>query len=224
MLYLEIRMEHSCYQCGAVIAEGTPFCRHCNAPQIRVALATPEPAVVAETADENVPRYSPAVQATGLVWPQALPAAAQAGLIAAVLMIVPLGASFGLGMLAAGFLCVHFYRRRLNHVDLTYGLGARLGALSGLLGFACFSIFTAIETTVFRSGGDLRAALMQAVEQAMARNSDPQVQPLLNYLKTPQGLAVVLIMGMVMMFFLFLILSSLGGILGAVTLRRRDRT
>ena len=138
-------------------------------------------------------------------------------------MIIPLGASFGLGMLAAGFLSVLFYRRRVTHADLTSGLGARLGALSGLFGFGIFATLTALETAVFHSGGELRAALMQAVEQAASRNSDPQAQQLLQYLKTPQGLVLVMIMGLMVMFFLFLILSSLGGILGAIALRRKER-
>jgi hypothetical protein len=145
-------------------------------------------------------------------------------MIAAILMAIPLGASFGLGMLAAGFLCVLFYRRRAVHPNLTSGLGIRLGALSGLFGFGIFAALSALETAVFHAGGELRAALMQAIEQAASRNTDPQAQQMIQYLKTPQGLIVVMLMGMVVMFFLFMILSSLGGVLGAVTLRRKKRT
>src|ERR1051326_7417864 len=29
-------MDHACHQCGQEIEEGTPFCRHCGAPQIRI--------------------------------------------------------------------------------------------------------------------------------------------------------------------------------------------
>jgi hypothetical protein len=218
-------VEHPCYQCGATVEDGTAFCRHCNAPQIRVSLATPpaETAVVPEAAENQLLAYGRAPQITGLVWPHALRSAAQAGLIAAALMAIPLGASFGLGMLAAGFLSVLFYRRRVFHANLTSGLGIRLGALSGLFGFGIFAALSAVETAVFRSGGELRAALMQAVEQAASRNADPQAQQLLQYLKTPPGLVLVMILGLVVMFFLFLILSTLGGVLGALTLRRKER-
>jgi hypothetical protein len=208
-----------------VVEDGVAFCRHCNAPQIRVsgASAPAETAVALEALENQPAPYGDTPQIAGLAWPQALPSASQAGLIAAMLMIIPLGASFGLGMLAAGFLSVLFYRRRVFHVNLTSGLGARLGALSGLFGFGIFATLTALETAIFHSGGELRAALMQAVEQAASRNPDPQAQQLLGYLKTPQGLVLVMILGLVVMFFLFLILSSLGGVLGAVTLRSKER-
>src|SRR5688572_9464475 len=44
-------MEHPCHQCGTSIADGVPFCPHCNAPQIRVA---------AERLREGVAPQSPA--------------------------------------------------------------------------------------------------------------------------------------------------------------------
>ncbi len=167
--------------------------------------------------------YANAQQINGMARPHALRSAAQAGLIAAALMAIPLGASFGLGMLAAGFLSVLFYRRRVFGANLTSGLGMRLGALSGLFGFGIFAVLSALETAVFHSGGELRAALMQAVEQAASRNADPQAQQMLQWLKTSQGLMLVMILGLVVMFFLFVILSSLGGVLGAVALRRKER-
>lgn len=137
-------------------------------------------------------------------------------------MAIPLGASFGLGMIAAGFLAVLFYRRRVLQANLTSSLGIRLGALSGLFGFGIFAVISALEAAIFGSGGELRTALLQAVEQAASRNSDPQAQQMLQYLKTPPGLVVVMILGLVVMFFLFLVLASLGGVLGAVTLRKKE--
>jgi hypothetical protein len=136
-------------------------------------------------------------------------------------MVVPLGA-FGLGMLAAGALSVVLYRRRNPAANLTPGVGARLGAVSGALGFGIFAVLTSIEMVVFRSGGQLRAALIEAVQQSAARSSDPQAQQLLEYLKTPQGLALVMVLALIVMFAAFLVFSSLGGALGAALLRRKD--
>jgi hypothetical protein len=167
--------------------------------------------------------YSSGADLSAIDWRRGLPAAAQSGLIAAILMIIPLGASFGLGMLAAGFLSVLFYRRRVPIGNLKPGKGAQLGAVSGALGFVVFGIFTALETTFLHSGAELRAALMQAVEQAATRSPDPQSQQLLQYLKSPPGLTLVMIMGLAVMFFAFLVLSSLGGALGAALLRRKDQ-
>jgi hypothetical protein len=155
-------------------------------------------------------------------WSQALPSAAQAGLIAAVLMFIPF-AGFGLGMAAAGVLAVLFYRRRTPVGEITTGMGARLGALSGTLGFGIFAVFTAVELLVFHSGGELRAAMLEAIQQSAARSADPQAQQLLDYLKSPAGLALMMGVGLAVMFIVFLIFSSLGGALGAVLLRRKSR-
>jgi hypothetical protein len=151
-----------------------------------------------------------------------LPATALGGLIAAMAMSIPLGA-FGLGMLAAGALSVVFYRRRNPAAQLTPAMGARLGAVSGALGFGIFAILISIEVVVFRAGEDLRKTLLEAVRQSAARSPDPQAQQMLEYLKTPQGLALVMVLGLIVMFLIFLIFSSLGGAVGAALLRRKDR-
>lgn len=212
-------MEHACDKCGASVEDGTAFCAHCGAPQIRVGA---EPAI-AEVQER--PEFSDQAAHAGaatIQWSQALPAATLAGVIAAVLMFIPLGA-FGLGMIAAGMLAVLFYRRRNPGGRLTPAIGARLGAVCGVLGFGMFAVFTAIEMLIFHSGGQLRAALLEAVQQSASRTSDPQLQPMLDYLKSPPGLALVMGLGLAVMFVIFLILSSLGGALGAALLRRKER-
>jgi hypothetical protein len=211
-------MEHPCDKCGALVEDGTPFCAQCNTPQIRVGGSFAEGITGLERPTQGVTYAGIA----GIQWSQALPSAALAGLIAAVLMFIPLGA-FGLGMIAAGVLAVLFYRRRNPIGILTPGMGARLGAVSGMLGFAIFAVFTSVEVLVFHSGGQLRAALLEAVQQSASRTSDPQAQQVLAYLKSPPGLALVMVLGLALMFVVFLIFSSLGGALGAVLLRRKDR-
>jgi hypothetical protein len=212
-------VEHPCYKCGSPVEDGTAFCPQCGAAQIRVA-------------NEEVPRAGEPVEvqtscepvvAAGIQWSKALPAAALAGLIAAGLMLIPLGA-FGLGMISAGVLAVLFYRRRHPGVTLSPGMGARLGVVSGALGFGIFSVFIAIEMLVFHSGGELRAALLEKIEQSALGTSDPQAQQVVTYLKSPSGLALIIALGLVATFFLFLIFSSLGGTLAATLLRRRERS
>jgi hypothetical protein len=218
-------VEHPCYQCGAAVEDGVPFCPHCSAPQIRVA----GPAVVVQAgaeAEAPLPEaavYRPAVPPGQIDWPLALAPALQAGFIAAILMIIPLGASLGLGMLAAGFLAVLLYRRRVPSANLGAGMGAKLGAVSGAIGFALFGVLTAIETAVLHNGGELRAQLLKAVEQAAARNPDPQAQQMLQYIKSPEGLALMMVLALAVMFVIFLIFSSLGGAVGAAILHRKDR-
>src|SRR5213083_2426010 len=102
-------MEHSCYQCGASVDEGITFCPQCNAPQIRVTVGD---AITILAIDPDLEVRTPGSHAnrpqiSALQWSYALPAAALAGLISAVMMMIPVGA-FGLGMLAAGALSVMF--------------------------------------------------------------------------------------------------------------------
>ena len=145
-----------------------------------------------------------------------------AGLVASFLMLFPLGA-FGLGMILAGILSVVFYRWRNPGSALTPGMGARLGAMSGLLGFVMFLLFTAISASVLGGGAQLRQALQQAVEQSASRTTDPQAQHMLDFFRTAQGLALVMIAGMAVALVAFLILTSLGGAIGATLLRRKPR-
>ncbi|HXY14070.1 MAG TPA: zinc ribbon domain-containing protein [Terriglobales bacterium] len=212
-------MEHPCNKCGATVEDGTAFCPSCAAPQIRV--ATPE-ALAATLPSVLVGESGASPELSSIQWSRALPSAALAGLISALLMFVPLGA-FGLGMIAAGVLAVLFYRRRPLLASLTPGAGARLGAVSGTFAFAIFAVFTAFEVLVFHSGGQLRAALLEAVQQSAARASDPQAQQVLEYLKSPPGLALVMGMGLAVMFVFFLVLSSAGGALTAALVRRRGK-
>ena len=213
-------MEHPCYRCGATVEEGNAFCPQCAAPQIRVAL---EEAPESSGAPSRSLAPLDLSGASAIDWPNAFPACAWAGLIAGLLIMVPLGASFWLGMLASGFLAVIFYRRRQPILELSPRMGARLGAASGVVGFCTFALLTAIETLLRNSGGELRAALLEAVRQSGAHNADPKAQPILDFLRTPQGLTVVLVMGFVVMFLAFLVFSALGGAIGAAMLRKKDR-
>jgi len=211
-------VEHPCYKCGANVEDGVPFCPQCNAPQIRVGGGSTDAVLPGELGQVSFADAG----GTAIRWSDGLPSAALAGLIAAFLMFIPLGA-FGLGMIAAGVLSVLFYRRRNPTSNLTSAMGARLGAASGALGFGIFAIFSAVGTLLFHSGGQLRAALLEAIAQSAARSSDPEVQKAFEYLKTPPGLALMMGLSLAFVFVVFLVLASLGGTLGAAMMRRRDR-
>ncbi len=148
----------------------------------------------------------------------ALPSAAWAGLVAALIMIVPLGA-FGFGMLAGGWLAVVLYRRRVPNVLITPGMGAKLGAASGAIGYGILIVLLALSLVFLHTGSELRQALMQAIQQAIARSSDPEAKQALEALKSPQGMTIVLVFAFILMFCIYLIVSSIGGALSAVLLR-----
>ncbi len=151
-------------------------------------------------------------------WSQALPATALAGLIAAVLMMTRLQ-GFGLGALIGGSLAVVFYRRRIPLARITAGMGVRLGMVSGILGGAIFAAVLSLRILVFHSGDSIREQLIEGVQQAAARNPDPQALQAMEFFKSPQGLVLLLTMGALVTFVIF---SGLGGVLGALLLRRKD--
>lgn len=154
-------------------------------------------------------------------WAHALPAAFLGMLIATALSTVVRGA-LGLGLLLAGFLSVYFYRRRNPFVHLTLKLGARLGAISGVLGFLITAIAAATAMSVLHSAGEIHALLLKPVQQYVSGSSDPQMQQVLEFYASPQGFIVMLILGSIMMLLIFLALSSMGGMIGAAVLKRKD--
>jgi hypothetical protein len=213
-------VEHPCYKCGASVEDGTAFCPRCNAPQIRVAGAAPlAPGGAApEVAIEEYASHAPLPSA--LEWSDALPSAGIALLAAIFLMI--LGLPTGLGMLAAGFLSVILYRRRCPAIHVTARVGARLGALTGGLGFAVLAVILALWT-VFRSGKEIHDSLLNYVQQYAAHSSDPRTQQVLDLFTTPEGFTFIMVLTLIMTLIAFLIFSSLGGAVGAFLLHRKDR-
>jgi hypothetical protein len=198
-------VEHPCYKCGAQVEEGVAFCPQCNAPLIRV--ATP----IADTsADviEATPPFLPTIpipssHGLGLQWSRAFAPAAMAGIVASAITLLPLGAFFG--MFIGGALSVILYRWREPGSRLTNRMGARLGAMSGAF------------------GAKLQEALQQSVDLAAKRSSDPAVaQQMLQMFKSPEGLAALMLIGLAVTFVGFVILSSLGGLLSAAWMRRRQ--
>jgi hypothetical protein len=141
--------------------------------------------------------------------------------LAAIFLII-LGTPAGLGMLAAGFLSVLLYRRRCPATDVTAGVGARLGALTGGLGFGILAAILALWTA-FRSGKEIHDALLNYIQQYAAHSSDPRMQQVLELFNTPEGFTFIMILTLIMTLVAFLIFSSLGGAVGAFLLHRKER-
>ncbi|HET9407388.1 MAG TPA: hypothetical protein VFO39_09135 [Candidatus Sulfotelmatobacter sp.] len=212
-------MEHPCHKCNDPVEDGVAYCGHCGAPQIRVVVETRDASAGSEwqvsAGGATIPRPGHAsinaVHSATIVWSQALPAAALAGVIAGFGMA--LVGLFGVWMVAAGFLSTVFYRRRTRGEILRPGAGACLGALTGSLGFATFALIT-VPTGFFRS------MMLELVHQLQQR-SDPALQGLaqnwLEVLKTPAGVTVWLIC----LLLLSLAAASIGGALGGAWLGRR---
>jgi len=220
---------------------GVPFCPECGAAQIKVSLSgeiRPErrpatPPLVPGTPGEVQPpaepieveggaqRFRAAPSIAAIDWTQALSAAVISGLVLALAWSLPVLGAF-LWMLAAGVLSVALYRRRYPEGEFTSGMGAKVGALAGLFGFILFSLFSAMAMLLFRQGGRLRQIMFQAMEQSAARNPDPRVHEMLQRLMSPEGMAVMIALGMGMFLVGFVLCCSLGGAIGASLFRKRE--
>ena len=219
-------MEQPCYKCGQSVEEGVPFCPHCSAPQIRVAMPeppSPAPVLAAEMAPSAVvfpPSQAVPALALPTHWSQALRPCGLAALVASLLM--SLGLNPFVAMLTVGFLAVIFYRQRFPG-PIRGMLGAGIGALAGLLWFAISSIFEAGVVLFLHKGPELREALIQKIQQASTQTKDPQVLEMFDRMKTPSGLELVMIAGLAFAFVAAIVLGSFGGALGAAILGRRER-
>ena len=147
--------------------------------------------------------------------------------MAVVSMLPLLNALFPLWMLGGGWLAITLYRRRSPLLPLSSTIGGKLGALAGLLGFLFFSFFTSayltIKTVVLHQGEQIRAAIRSVFDQAAAANHDSQAQALTQLIQTPEGLALIVALSMLVFLVVFLLLSTAGGIFGATWARRRLR-
>jgi hypothetical protein len=222
-------MEQPCYKCGQTVEQGVPFCPHCSSPQIRVVIAEPAPpplAFAAASSQDSV--VLPASQtvpvlALPMQWSQALKPCALAGLVASAAMVLKLVAPL-IAVVGAGFFAVAFYRRNCPGVMVRTGSGARLGALCGLLCSGMTAVLGAVRVVVLNETGEIRRTMLDSLQQAAARYSDPQVQPTLEFLRSPTGLVFMMVFLLIFVMLTFLLLGTLGGALAAATLGRHDKS
>ena len=220
-------MDHPCHKCGEAVEDGVPFCSHCEAPQIRVLLPEPlpVPAYSADASSSQAAVILPgSLTASGISlpfsWSRALRPCALATLVA--ILLVGLRLYPPVAMFGAGILAVAFYRQRNPGSAITPGAGARLGAISGLLWFGMTAALGALVAALGK-GSELKDEVIKRMDQAGAGTTDPQVLSTLDYLKTPGGFALIIVLSLVAALFASIVLGALGGAVGGAILGRRNR-
>ena len=222
-------MDHPCHQCGQSVEDGKPFCLHCGAPQIRVNV--PEPLV---PAPEGLGTGPSADGATNLGYstmpahslPASLPLAVRPTALAAgvAVFLMFLGLNPFVAALGAGFLAVALSRRLGAETAMLAAAGFKLGALSGLFLFAVSTILETLVVVFLHKGAEVRSQIMEKVQQAAARYPGPEVQPFLDFAKSPGGFTFLLAASLIFGLVTFVALGGLGGAIGAALLGRRDRS
>jgi hypothetical protein len=219
-------VERLCYRCNAAVAAGVPFCPQCNAPQIRVVSETER---AHESSGEQVTVPSEATfeptSPYSIKWSAAVARTAVAAVASvALLQLISFSThSAGLAFLAlpiGGGFAVYLYSRRMPG-PVTYGMGARLGAVTGFFIFLiCFAV------SAFGVATDRQAIfemMQKAMKDAAAANPNPQAEALIQQISTPSGMMTILLLAAVMFLFASLILCSIGGAAGAATVNRSQR-
>jgi hypothetical protein len=217
-------MEQPCYRCGQVVEEGVAFCPHCSAPQIRVVVSQPAPEAILSTPAGTVtlPQAAPAPPVVlPLGWSAAFRPCALAALVASLLMA--LGLNPFVAMLSVGFLAVLFYRQRWIQSAIRPLTGIRLGALSGLLWFAISSILEAVVVLVMHKGPEIRDELLKRIDQAATQTTEPQALAMFDRLKSPGGLELLMIFGLIFAFIASIVLAAIGGAIGGSILGRNQK-
>ncbi len=178
-------------------------------------MASAEPAYNAE--------YLPPQHNTqALHWPHALRSVVPAAILGATFMNFPLGIAL-LGMIASGALSAIFYYHRAAPTNLTRTVGAKLGAVTGCFGCVFTIAYTAV-IVLFSGSERMRSVMMEQLNQLSSQFHDPHQIEMIEFFKTPPGLAAMLVLGAIFMLFLFLVFSTAGGALGAAWVRRRHRS
>jgi hypothetical protein len=95
--------------------------------------------------------------------------------------------------------------------------------VSGMLGGCILAVLLAAGTVLLHAWDQIRQKVLELVQQAAARNPDPQAQQTMEFFKTEQGIALLVASALVGTLVAFVIFSGLGGALGAVLLRRKER-
>lgn len=120
-------------------------------------------------------------------------------------------------ILGGGALAVSRYQRRRG-IGTSTGDGAKIGALSGVIGYVIFAIVASIQYIL--QPALVRDELVKAIQDAQARNPNPATQDMVQKLSTPEGLGIVLVLGMIVLFIGFIALSAFGGMITAAISRR----
>lgn len=210
-----------------MMQEGTAFCPNCSAPQIRV--AAPEsvsPSFEPGTPGEMQPPAQPVslnsrppLSPTAIDWSAGGPSVLIAGILSGFCFFLPLNIVWVVG---GGALAVWLYnRRRPPYMQIAPGTGAKIGAVTGVVGYALFAIVAALGF-IFASD-KIWSQLTIAMKERAGPNPDANVQQMFDLMKTAEGKAFIAVFVMVFAFALFLGLATLGGAIGTALVRRNQR-
>ena len=148
-----------------------------------------------------------------------LRSALNAGAIAAAVSLLPL--AFFLAAPLAGYFGVRFYQRRGGMPEPSARAGFRFGALVGLFASPIFAVLRVAQIVASGEQGELKRAMIERFQQAAANSPDPRAHQYADYFASPQGMAILIIFGLVFICVAFVLLAGMGGAISASMVRRK---
>jgi hypothetical protein len=156
---------------------------------------------------------------TEIDWSAAWAAVLVAGVIGGFCFFLPLNFVW---IVASGALAVYLYsRRRPPYMQISSGTGAKLGAVSGVVGYLLFAIVAVLGLSF--AGDRVWSELTNEMQRQAGANPNANLQQMFEIMKTPEGKAVIAVFVMIFAFAFFLLLSTLGGAIGASLVQRNKR-
>jgi len=153
-----------------------------------------------------------------LVWPTAIRVSLIVGVVTGLVTIVPSITFLTLLMVAAGVVSVRIYRARILRF-VSRAEGFRLGALTGVVSSLLKTVISVLQLLVPEGRAEMMKQLDAQLSAAMARNADPAAQEMIkrmaDWFRTPDGFATMFMVGLVVVFVFSVLLSGLGGAIGA---------
>ena len=234
-------MQETCHRCGGDLPVGSgesPFCPHCGAPQLFLAIENQSVETGGEPAPGpggvvGEPSPPPPPLPRQVEWKTAIRCAA---LVASVGCLLALGSvRFSLlstlslmWFMSASLITLGIYQKRIPAAWMDVGVGARIGAVVGVclalgLGIAMAGVGMVARFAMHRMG-PFDAAMAARTQDAIRNSATPVPADMLGFLASPEFRAGMMLAGFAFLALALLILSTLGGAFAGLLRTRRGRT
>ncbi len=217
-----------------MIEEGTAFCPHCGAPQIRVAVPENDsPSFAPGTPAEMQPPAEPVELgqvphgSSAIPWRQAMRAILLGSAVILIGSMLQLGILWNLVVIViGGAIAVAIVRRQpwAMH-DLRASGGAKIGAAAGFFSYAISAVLLVLACVL--DGPGVRRQFIDRLQATQTQLGDPSsremLQTLISKVNTPEGFATMVTLGLAMSFIIFVMFGAAGGAIGATLMHRDGR-
>lgn len=125
-----------------------------------------------------------------------------------------------------GMVILGIFRYQQRFGEMSAGIGARIGALTGFLGFVfalvLYWLGVALKLFRFLSDAD-RQQITKQIQDAAGKNPDPRAQEMMKWFMTSQGLTVLFTFVLVVAFIFFLVSATATGAITGVMAKKKPQ-